>query len=104
MQNLEQILKQHKLTTEDYQNILKILKREPNLVEIGIFSAMWSEHCSYKSSKIYLNGFPTRAPWFIQGHGENAGVIDIGGGSGAVFKVVSDIHRCLIDPYAGAAT
>ena len=104
MQNLEQILKQHKLTTEDYQNILKILKREPNLVEIGIFSAMWSEHCSYKSSKIYLNGFPTRAPWVIQGPGENAGVIDIGGGYGAVFKMESHNHPSFIEPYAGAAT
>ncbi|MCL9820446.1 phosphoribosylformylglycinamidine synthase subunit PurL [Helicobacter sp. 14348-15] len=104
MENLEKILRQHKLTQEDYQNILNILKREPNLVEIGIFSAMWSEHCSYKSSKIYLNGFPTRAPWVIQGPGENAGIIDIGGGYGAVFKMESHNHPSFIEPYAGAAT
>ena len=104
MENLSQVLKQHKLTQEDYVNILDILGREPNLVEIGIFSAMWSEHCSYKSSKIYLNGFPTRAPWVIQGPGENAGVIDIGGGYGAVFKMESHNHPSFIEPYAGAAT
>ena len=104
MENLTQVLKQHKLTQEDYANLLSILGREPNLVEIGIFSAMWSEHCSYKSSKIYLNGFPTRAPWVIQGPGENAGVIDIGGGYGAVFKMESHNHPSFIEPYAGAAT
>ncbi|MBX7490122.1 phosphoribosylformylglycinamidine synthase subunit PurL [Helicobacter turcicus] len=104
MENLPQVLKQHKLTQEDYAKILSILGREPNLVEIGIFSAMWSEHCSYKSSKIYLNGFPTRAPWVIQGPGENAGVIDIGGGYGAVFKMESHNHPSFIEPYAGAAT
>ncbi|PZT49108.1 phosphoribosylformylglycinamidine synthase II [Helicobacter valdiviensis] len=104
MENLEQILKQHKLSQEDYEKILKILGRVPNLVEIGIISAMWSEHCSYKSSKIYLNGFPTRAPWVIQGPGENAGVIDIGGGYGAVFKMESHNHPSFIEPYAGAAT
>lgn len=104
MENLSAILKQHKLSQEDYQSILSILGREPNLVEIGIFSAMWSEHCSYKSSKIYLNGFPTRAPWVIQGPGENAGIIDIGGGYGAVFKMESHNHPSFIEPYAGAAT
>lgn len=104
MKNLSQVLKQHKLTQEDYQKILGILGREPNLVELGIFSAMWSEHCSYKSSKIYLNSFPTRAPWVIQGPGENAGVIDIGGGYGAVFKMESHNHPSFIEPYAGAAT
>ncbi len=104
MENLPQVLKQHKLTQEDYDKILGILGREPNLVELGIFSAMWSEHCSYKSSKIYLNGFPTRAPWVIQGPGENAGIIDIGGGYGAVFKMESHNHPSFIEPYAGAAT
>lgn len=104
MENLPQILKQHKLTQQDYTNILNILGREPNLVELGIFSAMWSEHCSYKSSKIYLNGFPTQAPWVIQGPGENAGVIDIGGGYAAVFKMESHNHPSFIEPYAGAAT
>ena len=104
MENLQKVLAQHKLTQEDYNAILKILNREPNLVELGIFSAMSSEHCSYKSSKIYLNGFPTRAPWVIQGPGENAGIIDIGGGYGAVFKMESHNHPSFIEPYAGAAT
>lgn len=104
MQNLDEILKNHKLSREDYDNITQILGREPNLLEIGIFSAMWSEHCSYKSSKIYLNGFPTKAEWVIQGPGENAGVIDIGGGYAAIFKMESHNHPSFIEPYAGAAT
>ncbi|WP_314041869.1 phosphoribosylformylglycinamidine synthase subunit PurL, partial [Campylobacter showae] len=78
--------------------------REPNLLELGIFSAMWSEHCSYKSSKKYLNGFPTKAPWVIQGPGENAGVIDVGGGVAAVFKMESHNHPSFIEPFQGAAT
>ena len=102
--NLEEILKNHSLNQEDYKHIKKILGREPNFTEIGIFSAMWSEHCSYKSSKVYLNGFPTKAPWVIQGPGENAGVIDIGGGYGAVFKMESHNHPSFIEPYQGAAT
>ncbi len=104
MQNIEEVLNSHKLTLEDYEHIKKILKREPNLLEIGIFSAMWSEHCSYKSSKKYLNGFPTKAPWVIQGPGENAGVIDIGDGMAAVFKMESHNHPSFIEPYQGAAT
>ncbi len=104
MENLQSVLDAHKLTNEDYEHILKILNREPNLLEIGIFSAMWSEHCSYKSSKKYLNGFPTTAPWVIQGPGENAGVIDIGGGMAAVFKMESHNHPSFIEPYQGAAT
>jgi len=104
MENIEEILSNHKLTMEDYEHIKKILKREPNLLEIGIFSAMWSEHCSYKSSKKYLNGFPTSAPWVIQGPGENAGVIDIGDGMAAVFKMESHNHPSFIEPYQGAAT
>ncbi len=99
-----ELLKKHKLTEEDYNTILDIIKREPNLLELGIFSAMWSEHCSYKSSKIYLKDFPTQAPWVIQGPGENAGVIDIGGGYAAVFKMESHNHPSFIEPYAGAAT
>ncbi|EDM23857.1 phosphoribosylformylglycinamidine synthase subunit PurL [Caminibacter mediatlanticus] len=101
---LDEILAQHKLSKEDYEHIVKILGREPNLVELGIFSAMWSEHCSYKSSKIYLKGFPTEAPWVIQGPGENAGVIDIGGNMAAVFKMESHNHPSFIEPYQGAAT
>ncbi len=104
MDNLQEVLKAHKLTLEDYEHIKKILGREPNLVEIGIFSAMWSEHCSYKSSKKYLRGFPTEAPWVIQGPGENAGVIDIGDGMAAVFKMESHNHPSFIEPYQGAAT
>lgn len=104
MQNLDEILKNHKLSRADYDNITQILGREPNLLELGIFSAMWSEHCSYKSSKIYLSGFPTKAEWVIQGPGENAGVIDIGGGYAAIFKMESHNHPSFIEPYAGAAT
>ncbi|MFZ9659352.1 MAG: phosphoribosylformylglycinamidine synthase subunit PurL [Arcobacteraceae bacterium] len=94
----------HSMTQEEFQNIVKILGREPNYTEIGIISAMWSEHCSYKSSKKYLNGFPTKAPWVIQGPGENAGVIDIGDGYAAVFKMESHNHPSFIEPYQGAAT
>ncbi len=97
-------LANHKLSQEDYTHIKQILGREPNLVELGIFSAMWSEHCSYKSSKVHLKGFPTSAPWVIQGPGENAGVIDIGGGMAAVFKMESHNHPSFIEPYQGAAT
>ncbi|MDD4884576.1 phosphoribosylformylglycinamidine synthase subunit PurL [Sulfuricurvum sp.] len=102
--DIEKVLKQHKLSLGDYEHIKKILGREPNLVEIGIFSAMWSEHCSYKSSKKHLSGFPVSAPWVIQGPGENAGVIDIGGGYAAVFKMESHNHPSFIEPYQGAAT
>jgi len=104
MENLEEVLAKHKLSKADYEHIVEILGREPNIVEIGIFSAMWSEHCSYKSSKYYLKGFPTSAPWVIQGPGENAGVIDIGGGMAAVFKMESHNHPSFIEPYQGAAT
>ncbi|TWO27886.1 phosphoribosylformylglycinamidine synthase subunit PurL [Campylobacter insulaenigrae] len=100
----KEIIKQHKISDEEYQEILNILGKEPNLLELGVISAMWSEHCSYKSSKKYLNGFPTKAPWVIQGPGENAGVIDIGKGMAAVFKVESHNHPSFIEPFAGAAT
>jgi len=104
IENINEVLAAHKLTPADYEHIKEILKREPNFVEIGIFSAMWSEHCSYKSSKKYLNGFPTKAPWVIQGPGENAGVIDIGDGMAAVFKMESHNHPSFIEPFQGAAT
>ena len=97
-------VKAHKISDQEYEEILKILGREPNLLELGIFSAMWSEHCSYKSSKKYLNGFPTKAPWVIQGPGENAGIIDVGGGVAAVFKMESHNHPSFIEPFQGAAT
>ena len=105
VENIEEVLKAHKLSLADYDHIKEILDgREPNIVEIGIFSAMWSEHCSYKSSKKYLNGFPTKAPWVIQGPGENAGVIDIGDGMAAIFKMESHNHPSFIEPFQGAAT
>ncbi len=105
LDNLDEILKQHKLSRYEYDEIVRILDgRHPNLTEIGIFSAMWSEHCSYKSSKKYLSGFPTEAPWVIQGPGENAGVIDIGDGLAAVFKMESHNHPSYIEPFQGAAT
>lgn len=104
LENIDEQLANHKLSQIDYVNIKKILGREPNLVELGVFSAMWSEHCSYKSSKVHLKGFPTKAPWVIQGPGENAGVIDIGDGYAAVFKMESHNHPSFIEPYQGAAT
>ncbi|HIP28336.1 MAG TPA: phosphoribosylformylglycinamidine synthase subunit PurL [Sulfurovum sp.] len=105
VEDLEEVLKNHKLSSSEYQDILGILEgRHPNIVEIGIFSAMWSEHCSYKSSTKYLRGFPTEAPWVIQGPGENAGVIDIGDGMAAVFKMESHNHPSFIEPFQGAAT
>jgi len=105
VEDLDEVLKTHKLTHDEYQDILRILEgRHPNIVEIGIFSAMWSEHCSYKSSTKYLRGFPTTAPWVIQGPGENAGVIDIGEGMAAVFKMESHNHPSFIEPFQGAAT
>lgn len=100
----KETIKAHKISDDEYKKILEILKREPNLLELGIFSAMWSEHCSYKSSKKYLNGFPTKAPWVIQGPGENAGVIDASDGWAAVFKIESHNHPSFIEPFAGAAT
>ncbi|MEA3433870.1 MAG: phosphoribosylformylglycinamidine synthase subunit PurL [Campylobacterota bacterium] len=105
VEDLDEVLKNHKLSKEEYEDILRILEgRHPNIVEIGIFSAMWSEHCSYKSSTKYLRGFPTEAPWVIQGPGENAGVIDIGDGMAAVFKMESHNHPSFIEPFQGAAT
>ncbi len=94
----------HGLTEEEYGRILDILGRQPNQTELGIFSAMWSEHCSYKSSKKWLRTLPTEAPWVICGPGENAGIIDIGDGQAAVFKMESHNHPSFIEPYQGAAT
>ncbi len=99
-----QIIEQHGLSPDEYDRILKILNRAPNLTELGIFAAMWSEHCSYKSSKIYLRTFPTKGKRVVQGPGENAGVIDIGDGLGLVFKMESHNHPSFIEPYQGAAT
>jgi phosphoribosylformylglycinamidine synthase subunit PurL len=98
------IVSEHGLSPEEYDRILNALGREPNLVELGIFSVMWSEHCSYKSSRFHLKKLPTEAPWVIQGPGENAGVIDIGDGDAAIFKMESHNHPSYIEPYQGAAT
>ena len=100
----KKILEQHNLTEEEYKRIVDILGREPNLTELGIFSVMWSEHCSYKSSKIYLKNLPTTGKHVIQGPGENAGVIDVGDGLAVVFKIESHNHPSYIEPYQGAAT
>ena len=99
----------HGLSEEEYARVLHALGREPNMVELGIFSVMWSEHCSYKSSKLHLMKLPTKAPWVICGPGENAGVIDIGDGpngvrQAAIFKMESHNHPSYIEPYQGAAT
>ncbi|RDU54594.1 phosphoribosylformylglycinamidine synthase subunit PurL [Helicobacter sp. MIT 00-7814] len=102
--DLQAVLDSHKLDAKDYARIVTMLHRAPNLIELGVISAMWSEHCSYKSSKKYLNGFPTSAPWVVQGPGENAGVIDIDGKNVAVFKIESHNHPSFIEPHAGAAT
>jgi len=92
------------LSKDEYQLTIKYMERIPNITELGIFSAMWNEHCSYKSSKKWLKTLPTKAPWVIQGPGENAGVIDIGNGLAAVFKMESHNHPSFIEPYQGAAT
>ena len=99
-----ELIAQHGLKPEEYERILKLLGRTPSFTELGIFSAMWNEHCSYKSSKIHLRTLPTEAPWVIQGPGENAGVIDIGDGLAVVFKMESHNHPSYIEPYQGAAT
>ncbi len=94
----------HGLSPAEYQRVLEILGRAPNITELGIFSVMWSEHCSYKSSKKWLRTLPSEAPWVICGPGENAGVIDIGSGLAVVFKMESHNHPSFIEPYQGAAT
>lgn len=99
-----EIVEAHGLNTEEYDRVLTAMGREPNLLELGIFSVMWSEHCSYKSSRFYLKQLPTEAPWVICGPGENAGVIDIGDNQAAIFKMESHNHPSYIEPYQGAAT
>jgi phosphoribosylformylglycinamidine synthase II len=99
-----EIVAEHGLSDDEYKRLLKALGREPNLVELGIFSVMWSEHCSYKSSRVHLKKLPTEAPWVICGPGENAGIIDIGDGDAAIFKMESHNHPSYIEPYQGAAT
>jgi len=99
-----QLVAEHGLKPDEYQRILTLIGRVPTLTELGIFSAMWNEHCSYKSSRLHLKKLPTTAPWVIQGPGENAGVIDIGDGQACVFKMESHNHPSFIEPYQGAAT
>ena len=99
-----EMVREHGLSPDEYARARAILGREPNLTELGIFSAMWSEHCSYKSSKRWLKTLPTEAPWVICGPGENAGVIDLGDGQACVFKMESHNHPSFIEPYQGAAT
>src|SRR4051812_28170147 len=98
------LLERHGLTTVEYDRIVRSLGREPTLTELGIFSVMWSEHCSYKSSRMHLKKLPTEGPRVLQGPGENAGAVDIGGGLAAVFKIESHNHPSFIEPYQGAAT
>ncbi|MEO8501480.1 MAG: AIR synthase related protein, partial [Vicinamibacteria bacterium] len=97
-------LQAHGLKPDEYERIKSLLGREPNLVELGMFSVMWSEHCSYKSTRIHLKTLPTKGPRVAQGPGENAGALDIGDGLLAVFKIESHNHPSFIEPYQGAAT
>src|SRR3982750_2000893 len=98
------VLERHGLKADEYDRIVQFMGREPNLTELGIFSVMWSEHCSYKSSRVHLRTLPTEGPQVLQGPGENAGAIDIGEGLAAVFKIESHNHPSFIEPYQGAAT
>jgi len=98
------VVEQHGLTIKEYKRILDLLGRAPNFTELGIFSVMWSEHCSYKSSRPYLKQLPTEGPRVLQGPGENAGVVDIGDGQAVVFKIESHNHPSFIEPHQGAAT
>ena len=104
MKITNKIVEKHGLKIEEFENIKKLLNREPNLLELGIFSAMWNEHCSYKSSRIHLKKLPTKGKQVIQGPGENAGVIDIGDNDAIIFKIESHNHPSYIEPYQGAAT
>ena len=104
MEITNQIIESHGLKASEFENIKKLLKRDPNLLELGIFSAMWNEHCSYKSSRLHLKKLYTKGKQVIQGPGENAGVIDIGDNDAIVFKIESHNHPSYIEPYQGAAT
>ena len=99
-----ELVNDHGLSPDEYDRILRIMGREPTFTELGVFSAMWSEHCGYKNSKRLLRLLPTEAPWVIQGPGENAGVIDVGGGWALAFKIESHNHPSAVEPYQGAAT
>src|SRR5712691_7956989 len=100
-----QVIREHGLTADEYEKIVKLLGgREPTYTELGIFSVMWSEHCSYKSSRLHLKKLPTRSKLVLQGPGENAGIIDIGAGYAIAFKIESHNHPSFIEPFQGAAT
>ncbi len=99
-----EVAAEHGLKADEYQRVRELLGRDPTITELGIFSVMWSEHCSYKSSKVHLRRLPTRGPQVVQGPGENAGVVDIGGGLCAVFKIESHNHPSFVEPFQGAAT
>src|SRR6266404_9816503 len=99
-----EIASEHGLTAEEYARVKQILGRDPNFTELGIFSVMWSDHCSYKSSRVHRRRLPTVGDCVLQGPGENAGVVDIGGGLAAAFKIESHNHPSFIEPYQGAAT
>src|ERR1700682_5354927 len=99
-----QVVAEHGLTPEESQRLLGILGRTPSITELGIFSVMWSEHCSYKSSRVWLKTLPTKGPQVIQGPGENAGVVDIGDGAAVICKMEIHNHPSYIEPYQGAAT
>ena len=98
------LIAEHGLTTEEYERLVAMLEREPTFTELGIVSALWSEHCSYKHSRPLLRTLPTKAPWVLQGPGENAGVISIGDGLAVAFKIESHNHPSAVEPYQGAAT
>jgi phosphoribosylformylglycinamidine synthase len=100
----QQLAREFGLSAEEYARVLAIMSRTPSLTELGVFSVMWSEHCSYKSSRVWLKQLPTKQPWVIHGPGENAGVVDIGDGLAAIFKMESHNHPSFIEPYQGAAT
>ncbi|MGH7504916.1 MAG: AIR synthase related protein, partial [Longimicrobiales bacterium] len=100
----QELVADHGLSADEYTLILDVLGREPTYTELGLFSALWSEHCGYKNSKPLLRQLPTQAPWVLQGPGENAGVIDIGDGYALAFKIESHNHPSAVEPYQGAAT
>src|SRR3954464_14123855 len=100
----DELVRSHHLPPDEYRRVLEALGRPPTYTELGVFSVMWSEHCSYKSSRVHLSRLPTEGPRVIQGPGENAGVVDIGDGFAVVFKMESHNHPSFIEPYQGAAT
>ena len=100
----ENLIRNHGITPQEYETIINLIDREPNITELGIFSAMWNEHCSYKSTKKWLKTLPVSGPKVICGPGENAGIIDIDDGYALVFKIESHNHPSFIDPFQGSAT